>query len=144
MIALALGLGVVGLLWWTANAFGRASVTGVKSLLAWLTALAGLSLAALLFLTGRGALAMSGLVLLGPLAWSYWQESRGRRTRPGAPTAKMGRKEALEVLGLREGASDSDVRAAYVRLMRTAHPDGGGTDWLAARVNQARDVLLRR
>ena len=144
VIALALGLGVVGLLWLTAGAFGRASVSNVKSMLAWLVALAGLSMAAMLFLTGRGALAMSGLVLLGPLAWSYWQESRGRRTRPSAPLGRMARKEALEVLGLTEGASDSDVRAAYVRLMRTAHPDGGGTDWLAARVNQARDVLLRR
>ena len=33
-------------------------------------------------------------------------------------------------------------RAAYLRLMRTAHPDRGGSDWLAARVNEARDVLL--
>ena len=143
MIALALGLAALGALLWSANAFSRASIANLKGLLAWVVALAGLSVATLLFLTGRGVVAVSGLVLLGPLAWSYWQESRGRRTRPEAPT-RMTRREALDVLGLREGASDSDIRAAWVHLMRTAHPDGGGTDWLAARVNQAKDVLLAR
>ncbi len=141
MIALALGLVAVGVLMWAASAFSRAPVANIKALLAWVAALAGLSLAAMLFLTGRGVAAASGLVLLGPLAWSFWQESRGVKA---APSAKMGRREALEVLGLEEGASDSDVRAAWVRLMRTAHPDGGGTDWLASRVNAAKDVLLRR
>ena len=52
--------------------------------------------------------------------------------------------EAYQVLGLRPGASEADIRAAHHRLMRTAHPDSGGSDWLATRVNQARDVLLRR
>ena len=143
MIPLALGLGTLGLLMWAARAFGRAPVANVKALLAWVAGLAGLSLAAMLFLTGRGAAAIGGLVLLGPLAWTFWQESRG--VRPRAPAApKMDRREALEVLGLPANPSDADVRAAWVRLMRTAHPDGGGTDWLAARVNQARDVLLKR
>ena len=148
MIPLAFGLGAVGILLWAANAFSRASIANVRMLVAWVAALAGLSLVAMLLLTGRGAAALSGLVLLGPLVWSYWQEARGkaRTGQMGARAAagRMGRKEALEVLGLREGASDSDVRAAWVRLMRSAHPDGGGTDWLAARVNQAKDVLLKR
>lgn len=142
MIALALGLVAVGALMWAASAFSRAPVANVKALLAWVAALAGLSLAAMLFLTGRGAAAISGLVLLGPLAWTYWQESKGRSAQAAPP--RMGRSEALEVLGLPEGASDSDVRAAWVRLMRTAHPDSGGTDWLASRINQAKDVLLKR
>ncbi len=54
----------------------------------------------------------------------------------------MTRQEAYEVLGLAPGASEVDIRAAHHRLMRTAHPDAGGSDWLAARVNMARDVLL--
>ncbi len=146
MIALALGLIALGALLWAANAFSRASVASLKGLAAWVVALAGLSIATLLFLTGRGALAISGLVLLGPLAWSYWQESRrgGGSRAPSAPSSRMSRREALEVLGLSEGASDSDIRAAWVHLMRSAHPDGGGTDWLASRVNQAKDVLLGR
>ena len=150
MIGLALGLGLAALLLWGAGAFSRASVAGVKALLAWVAALAGLGLVALLVLAGRGSIAVSGLVLGGPLAWNYWQQHRrGVAGAAGAkasarPTSKVSRSEAYAVLGLPDGASDADVQAAWVRLMRAVHPDGGGTDWLAARVNQARDVLLRR
>jgi DnaJ homolog subfamily C member 19 len=56
----------------------------------------------------------------------------------------MTQEEAYQVLGLQPGASEAEIRAAHHRLMRTAHPDSGGSDWLATRVNQARDVLLRR
>ena len=54
----------------------------------------------------------------------------------------MTRGEAYAVLGLKPGADEAEIRAAYHRLMRAAHPDAGGSDWLAARINQARDVLL--
>jgi DnaJ family protein C protein 19 len=47
------------------------------------------------------------------------------------------------VLGLQPGASKAEIRAAHRRLMRGAHPDAGGSDWLASRVNEARDILLR-
>ena len=47
------------------------------------------------------------------------------------------------MLGLRPGAGEAEIRAAYTRLMRGAHPDSGGSDWLATRINQARDTLLR-
>jgi len=53
----------------------------------------------------------------------------------------MDRAEALAVLGLGAGATPDEIRAAYRRLMATAHPDRGGSDWLAARINQARDIL---
>lgn len=147
MIPLALGLGLVAALLWAAGSFARAPVGGVKVLLAWVAALAGLSLMAMLVLTGRGGLALGGLLLGGPAVWRYWQQQRraGPRGSGGARAGpRLGRTEALSVLGLEEGASDADVQAAWVRLMRVVHPDGGGSDWLAARVNQARDVLLRR
>jgi curved DNA-binding protein CbpA len=54
----------------------------------------------------------------------------------------MTRAEALSVLGLEEGASAEDVRRAHRRLIVLVHPDRGGTPYLAARLNQARDVLL--
>lgn len=143
MIALALGLGALALLLWAAQRFSAAEVSSIKGLMAWVAALAGLSLAALLLLSGRGLTALAGLTLLGPLAWNWWREAQGRA--PVAPSGpRMGRAEALDVLGLHDPVSEVDVRAAWVRLMRVAHPDGGGSDWLAARVNQAKDVLLNR
>lgn len=61
---------------------------------------------------------------------------------PRAAGGKMTRAEAFEVLGLAEGADEAAIRAAHRRLMRAAHPDQGGSDWLASRLNEARDVLL--
>ena len=66
--------------------------------------------------------------------------AEGARAAPGG--GRMTRQEALAVLGLAEGASEDEIRAAHRRLMRAAPPDGGGSDWLAARINEARDVLL--
>ncbi|MFM2150843.1 MAG: hypothetical protein RLZZ187_3149 [Pseudomonadota bacterium] len=61
---------------------------------------------------------------------------------PRPAGGRMTRAEALEVLGLAEGADEAAIRAAHRRLMRAAHPDQGGSDWLASRLNEARDVLL--
>lgn len=54
----------------------------------------------------------------------------------------MNRAEALEVLGLGEGASPEEILKAYRNLMRKVHPDTGGSTYLAAKLNQARQVLL--
>ena len=54
----------------------------------------------------------------------------------------MSRAEALSVLGLAEGASDEDIKAAHRRLIQRVHPDAGGSADLAARINRAKDVLL--
>lgn len=55
----------------------------------------------------------------------------------------MTRAEALEVLGLSEGASRDEVQAAYKRLIRRVHPDApGGSGYLASKLNQARQTLL--
>ena len=57
-------------------------------------------------------------------------------------TGQMGRDEALQILGLKPGATEAEIREAHHRLMRRAHPDVGGSEWIASRINQARDVLL--
>jgi hypothetical protein len=65
----------------------------------------------------------------------------GSSMPPPRPTG-MTRSEALSVLGLREGASKDEIRAAHRRLIQQTHPDKGGTNYLAAKINEAKDVLL--
>jgi hypothetical protein len=75
--------------------------------------------------------------------WPDW------RVKEGAPpsadeqdSGAMTRREALSILGLREEVNHDEIKAAYRRLIGLAHPDHGGTDYLAAKINRARDVLL--
>ena len=70
-------------------------------------------------------------------------QSRGD-ARQTPPTGSMSRAEALKVLGLQEGASEEEIRAAHRRLIVQNHPDKGGTSYLASKINEAKDVLLRR
>lgn len=145
MLWLVLGGFVLFALLGGLRAFERASVTSLKSLFAWIAALGGIILALLLILSGRGGIALSALVLFGPLLWQKWQSANptaAARGFPGRQPGGMSRSEAFEVLGLKPGATEADIRAAHRHLMRTVHPDSGGSDWLASRINQARDVLL--
>ena len=64
--------------------------------------------------------------------------------QPRRPQPNMSAEEAYSILGLKPGASDDDIKAAYRRVIGQLHPDRGGTDYLAAKVNQAKDVLLNR
>ena len=75
-----------------------------------------------------------------------WREDVEANTgagQGGAPASgAMTEQEAYQILGLEAGASAADIRKAHRRLMQRVHPDLGGSSFLAARINQAKDVLL--
>lgn len=72
----------------------------------------------------------------------WWQhQPRSLRAQTGEI---MSRQQALQVLGLAANASRDDIIDAHRRLIQKLHPDRGGSDYLAAQINQAKDVLLKQ
>ena len=70
-----------------------------------------------------------------------WRNARSAPP-PRGSRSDMSREEALAVLGLSEGATGEEIKAAHRRLIQRMHPDVGGSADLAARINRAKDVLL--
>lgn len=82
-------------------------------------------------------------VLMTYLDHTQLEDWRARyRARFTKTKEQMVREEALQILGLKEGATEDEIKMAYRRLMGRLHPDMGGTDYLAAKVNMAKDMLL--
>ena len=94
--------------------------------------------------TGRLAAALGLGAAIIPFVIAYLRE---RNAAAYTPTFEKNskiktRRDALQVLGLSDDASDDDIRNAYKKLMKKAHPDHEGSEWIAAKINEARDFLL--
>ncbi len=77
-----------------------------------------------------------------------WREHTEHDAPPGngsrPPSGEMSKEEAYQILGVQPGANADEIGRAHRLLMKKLHPDQGGSTYLASRVNQAKDVLLRR
>ncbi|PCI32023.1 MAG: hypothetical protein COB54_08225 [Alphaproteobacteria bacterium] len=98
----------------------------------------------------RGNVAVSGI--LGMLSFlsaqgSLWEFLvSGPTVSAPAPrnTTDMKREEALEILGLSGNPDPAEIKDAHHKMMLKLHPDQGGSDYFASKLNQARDILLSR
>lgn len=125
-----------------------------------LSAIAGISL--LLAVSGKlnaifALIALIAATLLRALPWllhyfpqlhKLWMQY-GTRHQNSSTQSKnfkgdMSVDEAYEILGLKSGASEQDILAAHRRLMLKNHPDRGGSDYLAAKINLAKKILLNK
>ncbi len=162
----ALALGVIGLLifLYFTRVYVAADPARLAQRLRLSFGLGGVAAGVLMFMAGRAGLGLSLLVVGAGLLVTWFRrglvegnQDRGEaagpedlKDHPGfgrrhpARQSAMTEEEAYKVLGLDPGTGADEVRRAHRALMQKLHPDRGGSDWLASRINQAKDVLLRK
>ena len=121
----------------TSPSQSSARLLRVVHLLAQMTTpiIAGASVAALA-LTGRAAI----------LSFEAWRKAppRMRKFYDGGFEPEMTKREAALILGVRESAAKDKVLAAHRKVMIANHPDAGGSDYIATKINEAKAKLLKK
>ena len=138
MIWIAVGAGLLAFFVW----LGRASRTGAGA--SWRVAAGAAGVAGLIAAAAfavRGLWAPAAVFAAGALTLAVLARRPPRPPRPGLED--MSEEEARALLGVAPEARAEEIQAAYVRLMRRVHPDAGGASGLAAKLNAARDRLLK-
>ena len=146
MVFLAGALALIGLLF-----LARIAMTGDPGRLMTVARYAAIGVLAALAIFLGAMERWAPAIFLAGVAWSLmtgirlWPGGRPDQESPPPrerPTSTMTRAEALKVLGLPDDASEDDIRAAHRKLIISNHPDKGGSDYLASKINEAKDVLL--
>lgn len=127
--------------------FLRAELREIKALI--LAVLIITVCVALFFMavTGRLPAAIALVSAISPFAIAWFTKRRRRSAydRQVGDTGKpMDEKKARRVLGVDENADEQTIRAAYKKLMKKVHPDQEGSQWMAEKLNEAKDLLLKK
>lgn len=126
--------------------FINANIAQIKALFLSLIALAVAVAVFFLAITGRLPAAIGLVVALIPFILAYLKNRMAQRkngTAQSQETDVSTVEEALEILGLEPGASAEEITSAYKKLMKKVHPDQEGSEWMATKLNQAKDLLLK-